>query len=30
MYIAMFIALMVVTYVPSVSEGLPRLFGLIE
>jgi TRAP-type C4-dicarboxylate transport system permease large subunit len=30
MFIAMFLALMVVTYVPEVSEALPRFFGLIE
>jgi tripartite ATP-independent transporter DctM subunit len=30
MYAAMFLALMVVTYVPALSEALPRLFGLIE
>lgn len=30
MYIAMFLALMLVTYVPEISEALPRAFGLIE
>jgi len=30
MYVAMFLALMVVTYVPAVSEFLPRFFGLID
>lgn len=30
MYAAMFIVLMLITYVPELSEGLPRLFGLIE
>lgn len=30
MYIAMFIALMLVTYVPALSEFLPRYFGLID
>jgi tripartite ATP-independent transporter DctM subunit len=30
MYAAMFLALMLVTYVPELSEALPRLFGLIE
>jgi tripartite ATP-independent transporter DctM subunit len=30
MYAAMFLALMLVTYVPALSEALPRLFGLIE
>lgn len=28
MYIAMFLALMLVTYIPAISETLPRLFGL--
>src|SRR5690625_7581174 len=28
MYLAMLIMLMVVTYMPVLSEGLPRLFGL--
>ena len=30
MYIAMFLALLVVTYVPEFSEFLPRFFGLID
>ena len=30
MYIAMFLALMVVSYVPEFSEFLPRFFGLID
>jgi len=30
MYIAMILALMLVTYVPALSEALPRFFGLIE
>lgn len=30
MYFAMFIMLMLVTYVPAMSEALPRLFGLYE
>jgi TRAP-type C4-dicarboxylate transport system permease large subunit len=30
MFVAMFMALMVVTYVPAISEALPRFFGLIE
>jgi len=30
MYVAMFVALMLVTYMPALSEALPRLFGLIE
>jgi tripartite ATP-independent transporter DctM subunit len=30
MFVAMFMALMVVTYVPQVSEALPRFFGLID
>ncbi len=30
MFIAMFLALMVVTYIPAVSEALPRYFGLID
>jgi len=30
MFVAMFMALMVVTYVPEVSEALPRFFGLID
>jgi len=30
MYVAMIIALMLVTYVPSISEALPRFFGLIQ
>jgi len=30
MYVAMFIALMFVTYVPELSEALPRFFGLID
>ncbi|KAA1163782.1 TRAP transporter large permease [Pseudoalteromonas fuliginea] len=30
LYIVMFLVLMLVTYVPAVSEFLPRLFGLIE
>ena len=30
MYLAMFVALMLVTYVPELSEALPRWFGLIE
>jgi len=30
MYAAMFLALMLVTYVPEISESLPRFFGLID
>ena len=30
MYVAMFLALLVVTYVPAVSEFLPKLFGLMD
>ena len=30
MYCAMFVVLMLVTYLPQLSEFLPRLFGLIE
>ena len=30
MFVAMFLALMVVTFVPELSEALPRFFGLIE
>jgi len=30
MYVAMFLALLVVTYVPGVSEWLPRAFGLMD
>jgi tripartite ATP-independent transporter DctM subunit len=30
MYVAMFLALLAVTYLPGVSEWLPRFFGLIE
>ena len=30
MYIAMFVALMLVTYVPFISEALPRAFGFID
>lgn len=30
MYVAMFAALLVVTYVPGISEWLPRAFGLID
>lgn len=30
MYAAMFVALMLVTYLPALSEALPRFFGLIE
>ena len=30
MYLAMFIALMLVTFVPELSEALPRYFGLID
>ncbi|MDG2375640.1 MAG: TRAP transporter large permease [Woeseiaceae bacterium] len=30
MYIAMILALMLVTYVPALSEALPRFFGLID
>jgi tripartite ATP-independent transporter DctM subunit len=30
MYVAMILALMVVTYVPALSEALPRFFGLID
>ena len=30
MYVAMFLALMLVTYVPAISEALPRFFGLID
>ena len=30
MYVAMFLALMVVTYIPAVSEFLPKFFGLMD
>jgi len=30
MFVAMFVALMAVTYVPALSEALPRFFGLID
>ncbi|MGB5334937.1 MAG: TRAP transporter large permease [Woeseiaceae bacterium] len=30
MYLALFVALMLVTYVPAISEFLPRYFGLID
>jgi tripartite ATP-independent transporter DctM subunit len=30
MYVAMFLALMLVTYLPELSESLPRFFGLID
>lgn len=30
MYFALFVALMLVTYIPAISEFLPRYFGLIE
>lgn len=30
MYVAMFLALLLVTYVPELSEALPRFFGLID
>ncbi len=30
MYLAMFLALLVVTYVPATAEWLPRLFGLVQ
>ena len=30
LYAVMFLVLMLVTYVPAISETLPRLFGLIE
>jgi tripartite ATP-independent transporter DctM subunit len=30
MYVAMFIALLAVTYIPGISEWLPRAFGLME
>jgi TRAP-type C4-dicarboxylate transport system permease large subunit len=30
MYFAMFVVLMLVAYVPALSEFLPRWFGLIE
>lgn len=30
MYVAMFLALMLVTFLPELSEALPRFFGLIE
>jgi len=30
LYLVMFIVLMLVTYVPAISEFLPRLFGLIK
>jgi len=30
MYTAMFVVLMLITYVPELSEGLPRFFGLID
>jgi TRAP-type C4-dicarboxylate transport system permease large subunit len=30
MYLAMFLALMVVTYVPATAEWLPRVFGLVQ
>jgi TRAP-type C4-dicarboxylate transport system permease large subunit len=30
MYVAMILALMLVAYVPALSEALPRFFGLID
>ena len=30
MYIAMFLALLLVTYIPEISETLPRFFGLVD
>jgi TRAP-type C4-dicarboxylate transport system permease large subunit len=30
MYLAMIVALLLVTYVPAISELLPRQFGLID
>jgi len=30
LYIAMFFALMLVTYIPEISEFLPRYFGLLN
>ena len=30
MYAAMFVVLMLITYIPKLSEGLPRFFGLID
>ena len=30
MYIALILALLLVTYVPEISEALPRYFGLID
>ncbi len=30
MYLAMFVVLILVTYIPELSEGLPRYFGLID
>jgi TRAP-type C4-dicarboxylate transport system permease large subunit len=30
MYVAMFVALLLVTYVPGISEWLPRAFGLMD
>lgn len=30
MYLAMFVALMLVTYIPELSEALPRFFGLVD
>ena len=30
MYAAMFVVLMLITYIPELSEGLPRYFGLID
>jgi TRAP-type C4-dicarboxylate transport system permease large subunit len=30
MYAAMFVVLMLITYVPQLSESLPRFFGLID
>jgi len=30
MYTAMFVVLMLITYIPELSEGLPRFFGLID
>ena len=30
MYAAMFVVLMLITYIPELSEGLPRFFGLID
>ena len=30
LYFAMFVALMLVTYIPAISEFLPRYFGLLK